>query len=279
MTQLSPDARAVVRAADALTTQVRRIADAVSSGTCDASTLGVSDRHLGPCLLRADHDGPVHRGPEGETWATVVRVADDDATTPAATCSAQYRGPDYLATECIRAAQHQHPQHTDSGGFHWSDALAVYPASEGQQTESPAPADRPAVTVHGDPDISPAAREALGALVDVAVRQMTGDPAADDTVRFLRRESLLVLLTRLQRGRPLSEEEAGTLRHHVETEIREANTARADLEQAQAAIERVRAVARDWGPTTLPHSEAHRLLTDLTAALDLTEQPTTTKEN
>ncbi|MYR60053.1 hypothetical protein GTY54_28755, partial [Streptomyces sp. SID625] len=81
MSQLSPDARAVVRAVDALTTPVRRIADTLSSGTCDASTLGAVDRHLGPCLLRADHDGPVRRGPEGETWATVVRVADDDVTT------------------------------------------------------------------------------------------------------------------------------------------------------------------------------------------------------
>ncbi|MET9142412.1 hypothetical protein [Streptomyces sp. NPDC004042] len=232
---LSPDARAVIRAADALTTQVRRIADAVSSGTCDASTLGAFDRHLGPCLLRADHDGPVHRGPEGETWATVVRVADDGATTP-------------------------------------DDDRAVPPGGNAEDCSRCRPEIDKTVLY---PWVCP------------------GHPAADDTVRFLRRESLLVLLTRLQRGRPLSEEEAGTLRHHVETEIREANTARAvaagnlrhvrtivpELERAEAAIERVRAVARDWGPTLLPHSEAHRLLTDLTAALDGTEQPTTTKDN
>lgn len=53
-------------------------------------------------------------------------------------------------------------------------------------------------------------------------------PATDEeqTLRWTRRESLLVLLTRLQRGRALTEEEAGTLRQHVETEIREADTAR-----------------------------------------------------
>jgi hypothetical protein len=48
-----------------------------------------------------------------------------------------------------------------------------------------------------------------------------------------------------------------------------------ELRRWHAAHERVRAVARDWGPTLLPHSEAHRLLTDLHRALDGTEQPTT----
>ncbi|MFG3048113.1 hypothetical protein ACGFZR_24675 [Streptomyces sp. NPDC048241] len=151
-----------------------------------------------------------------------------------------------------------------------ADATAT-PVADGD--DGPA---TPVVTVHGDPDMSSAAREALGALVGVATRQMTeappavgaplpacrimetrtcppsyngpcGDrpcarfesddpapwqdgttaPAADeDALRLLRREGLLVLLTRLQRGRTLTEDEAATLRHHVETEIREANTAR-----------------------------------------------------
>ncbi|WP_030682095.1 hypothetical protein [Streptomyces cellulosae] len=48
----------------------------------------------------------------------------------------------------------------------------------------------------------------------------------EQTLRLLRRESLLVLLTRLQRGRTLSGTEADALRQHVETEIREADTAR-----------------------------------------------------
>ncbi|MFJ9374407.1 hypothetical protein [Streptomyces sp. NPDC101455] len=52
--------------------------------------------------------------------------------------------------------------------------------------------------------------------------------AADEqqTLRLLRRESLLVILSRLQRGRPVTAPEADTLRLHVETEIREADTAR-----------------------------------------------------
>ncbi|MFE1264425.1 hypothetical protein ACFW5X_28345 [Streptomyces albogriseolus] len=81
MTTPSPDARAVVAAVDRLTTQVRRLADTRqtptddATTTCDASTLGIANRHLGPCVLRDGHDGPVHRGPEGETWATVVAEA------------------------------------------------------------------------------------------------------------------------------------------------------------------------------------------------------------
>ncbi|WP_330236129.1 hypothetical protein [Streptomyces sp. NBC_00566] len=91
----------------------------------------------------------------------------------------------------------------------------------------------------------------------------------EDTLRLLRREGLLVLLTRLQRGRTLTEDEAGTLRHHVEAEIREANTARAvargnlahvrrivpeidrlttELAEAQAATERVRKALDDRPP-------------------------------
>ncbi|MFI1562168.1 hypothetical protein ACH4ZX_03740 [Streptomyces sp. NPDC020490] len=42
----------------------------------------------------------------------------------------------------------------------------------------------------------------------------------------------------------------------------------AELEQAQAAIDRVRAVEQQWAGKALPHSEAHRMLTDLRAALD-----------
>lgn len=127
-------------------------------------------------------------------------------------------------------------------------------------------------------------------------------PTSDDTLRFLRRESLLVLLTRLQRGRTLSEEEAGTLRHHVETEMCEANTAReerdeyarrcgesdAEADIAQHKLEHARAIAHrlaahavgfhdvldesdhgPWGKTVGAD------IADLVAALDGTEQPTT----
>ncbi|MFD0437035.1 hypothetical protein [Streptomyces chartreusis] len=181
---------------------------------------------------------------------------------------------------------------------------------------------------------------------DLSIPEQAPAVDEDQTLRWARREALLVILTRLQRGRALTEAEAGTLRHHVETEIREADTARAvarsnlrhvktivpELEQAQAAIERVRTeaqwisrhypalhavnnriadaldgteqetpdpeglhaklheatatlrrvrtVIKDWEQRTLPHSQAHRLLTQVRDALagprpDGTEQPTT----
>jgi hypothetical protein len=105
----------------------------------------------------------------------------------------------------------------------------------------------------------------------------------DQTLKWARRESLLVLLTRLQRGRMLTEEDAGTLRHHIETEMREADTARAvaaagnkrhiqtmyaELAAAQAAaIKRVRALL-DTHLDPLATAAVQR-------ALDGTEQPTT----
>jgi len=86
---------------------------------------------------------------------------------------------------------------------------------------------------------------------DLSIPEQRPDADEEQTLRWTRRESLLVLLSRLQRGRTLSEEEAGTLRHHVETEMREADTARAvaagnkrhvqvmyaELQQAKAALD------------------------------------------
>lgn len=122
---------------------------------------------------------------------------------------------------------------------------------------------------------------------DLSIPQQAPAADEDQTLRWTRREALLVLLTRLQRGRALTADEAGTLRHHVETEIREADTARsvaagnkrhvqvmyAELTAAQAAIERVRALADCWDLDAPP--PGNRPLTDLRAALDGTELPTT----
>jgi hypothetical protein len=132
-------------------------------------------------------------------------------------------------------------------------------------------------------------------------------PAADEdqTLRWARRESLLVLVTRVQRGRALTEDEARTLREHVETEMREAEQARAkagdltetyklerrrgdalaeERNQAWAAIERVRAECEQLRAASVladgePHTERERgvitAVTRVLAALDGTEQPTT----
>jgi hypothetical protein len=151
----------------------------------------------------------------------------------------------------------------------------------------------PCIPDHSVPAPCPGCEQAPAADEDA---QRTTDE--EQTLRLLRRESLLVLLTRLQRGRSLSDAEAGTLRQHVETEIREADTARlsAELadavtaetkrllerrtttlrecaERAEAAIERVREVADRWDLDAPP--PGNRPLTELRAALDGTEQPTT----
>jgi hypothetical protein len=190
---LSPDARAVVTAFAALTTQARRIADALTTPVVE-----------------------------------VAEQPDDDATMPATTCSAQYHGPHHPKTACIRAAQHEHPRHSNGEGFHWPDAVAVYPVHDG-----------PFVTVHGAPSISAEARDALGALTDVATRAVTdaasaqqtdfalAPPPDDEAQRTERRASLRNLLDRADRNHWLLPDEARMLREHVEAEVRESDTARA----------------------------------------------------
>jgi hypothetical protein len=211
MSTTSPDARAVVRAAEAMTTQLRRIADALTA----------------PRVV--DLNG-------------LRTTPDDGVRVPCPDCSgAPLFRPDEITDHIVS-------QHT------------------GEQR-------------------APAADENAQGATD-----------EEQTLRLLRRESLLVLLTRLQRGRNLSQAEADTLRQHVETEIREADTARAvarsnlrhvqllvpELEQAQAAIERVRAVVTRAAQTTAAGISDHDIgrydmAVAVLAALDGTEQPTTTE--
>lgn len=48
-------------------------------GTCDASALGLFGRPVGPCVLRHQHDGPVHKDATGTTWSRIP----DTTTEPA----------------------------------------------------------------------------------------------------------------------------------------------------------------------------------------------------
>lgn len=88
-----PNHRALLRAVDRLTTQVKRIADTLETpvvvadlagqttgdGTplpwptppyklCSASSYGALGGTVGPCVLRYLHDGPVHQDAEGASW-------------------------------------------------------------------------------------------------------------------------------------------------------------------------------------------------------------------
>ena len=106
-------------------------------------------------------------------------------------------------------------------------------------------------------------------------------PTDEDALRAARRDSLLVLLSRAERG-VLKPHEAELLRNHVEAEIHEGNTSRSvarsnlrhvktlvpELEQAQGAIERVRHVAElieAGAPWTANHQDTARRIR---AALD-----------
>lgn len=93
-----------------------------------------------------------------------------------------------------------------------------------------------------------AAAEAVNAALGLDESDTTEaeTPAVTDAeaLRWLRRESLLVLLTRLQRGRTLTSAEADTLRQHVETEISEANTSRDEAQRLGLMVDEYSAGAR-----------------------------------
>ncbi|MFZ3558142.1 hypothetical protein [Streptomyces sp. BH055] len=105
---------------------------------------------------------------------------------------------------------------------------------------------------------------------------MTETPATDEQLRTVRRDSIGVLLARIERGLPVTAAAAQQLRRHVDAEIRDADTERAvarsnlrhvreivpALERAEAAIERLRAYC-DVRDT------AARLLTGEPTAVDV----------
>lgn len=276
MSQPSADAKAVVRAAEALTKQVRRIADTLTTPVVRYE-------------VAADDDGP---------------------TTPATTCSAQHHGTDRLVpTACIRAAHHEDPKHSDGSGFHWTEAVAVYPTDSTVKVSPPLPRpaeeiederavrEREATTLHlrcpycADRQLIPR-RQLVEHIARLHPDVETEGPADDeDAQRTARRASLRNLLDRLDRSTVHHYDEAQLLRQHVEAEIREADTARevargnrrhvqhlareidrltAEVDQAQAAIERVRAAVK-WARHN--HPGLVHVHDRLRAALDGTEQP------
>ena len=65
---LKPKADKVLRAGVAIT--LGQVADELeqASATCDASTVTPGLGKVGPCILRYQHDGPVHRDRDGGEW-------------------------------------------------------------------------------------------------------------------------------------------------------------------------------------------------------------------
>lgn len=266
MNQPTADVRAVLRALLLLTTQVKRIADHTAQGSFT----------LAPPVVVSTDDAP---------------TTDDDDWQPAYDAVFAYirsQPKDFLpATVVTRNAMIWRAVAVAL------DALPEPPAADEDDdppvacwhTEPTTPCDwnvcrQPERLAAGDAGTDPAATPPLGPVLRQRAEQAAAadanaclayikgacdgttrdcaHPAADeDALRTARRDSLLVLLSRAYRG-TLIPEESELLRHHVEAEIRESNTARAvaagnlrhvqvmyaELTAAQAAIERVRAEVR-----------------------------------
>lgn len=225
----SADAKAVVKALAALTTQVRRLADTRQSdfvlsadATDDDATTTDDDGPRcvcgDPLQLRdpIDPDSWIH-SPGSDTPCLDARRACDE------------RGPWGDAHACIRPAGHP-DDHEALDGCGWRTGRC----GSGQHKPHPGftcaevDASQPYFRVRWEQEQQAPADDKDHTLADGTEASFRAALAADEdqTLKWARRESLLVLLTRLQRGRTLTAEEAGTLRQHVETEIREADTAR-----------------------------------------------------
>jgi hypothetical protein len=167
---------------------------------------------------------------------TQLRRLADAPTTPVAdaaatTCSAQHHCFDPIR-DCIRAAHHTGLDHVDEHGFHWSDTVAVYPIAAAPTT-TPVPLATPCVRCGharnwhepGEQCTVTAGENGCGCQQFTAhLEPVSNDEAA---LRGARRDSLLILLSRAGRG-VLTPDEGVLLRQHVETEMRDADTARAE---------------------------------------------------
>lgn len=84
--------------------------------TCGASTGAIRlgdepPHHIGPCVLRKDHDGPVHQAQDGTQWAGDVGRAPEAAPRPDV--------PDELIVRAAKASS-VHFEHCDDGET-WQD--------------------------------------------------------------------------------------------------------------------------------------------------------------
>jgi DNA repair exonuclease SbcCD nuclease subunit len=211
VSQTSHDARAVVRAIDALTTQVRRLAD--------AQPTPVVEHVLGEETACDDACRPVEVG--GET----IRVRGSGDFTD------EERG---FVTEIVRAAKRKYEAE------HTGEQQA--PAAKGPDFTSPLSAIEVRVPC---PDCPPPAMIPRSQITEHIIREHTGQaPAADeDAQRTTRRDSLRNLIDRLDRNGALAYDEGALLRQHVEAEMRESDQWRAGrntMKQRGEEIERNR---------------------------------------
>lgn len=246
----SPDAKAVVRALEALTTQVRRIADRRTTPVVeDAEAQQTTPDDASRCVCRHPADEHSVYGCADDCaceWVPRRQAPAVDEDGPRTVAELMRCTCDYIAEPWI-SMDHRPDcpvrpavdEDAPSAACRIMETRTCPPSYNGPcgnrpcarfESDDPGPwtEQQPKVlgmTVGIDPSVPPGAVEFR--------------PAAEEqTLQWARRESLLVLLTRLQRGRTLTEDEAATLRHHVETEIREATIADAIIAETKRLLER-----------------------------------------
>lgn len=213
-----------------------------------------------------------------------------ESTTPATTCSAQHRRFDD-GRLCIRAAQH-HGDHIDERGFHWSDTVAVYPVAKMISHDGPMYArpfeQRLPDWLSGTRDLSIPVqradvqrdRDQYAAVLAEMLRQFTmqtGDPD-DPRVRTPWLPTSSVEQWRSVVASPVERpwwEQVDELRAGRDRIRQEYETLLARWRKAEAAVERVRALADQWDNALAPARSQYS--GPVRAALDgpaETEQPT-----
>lgn len=273
----SRDVRAVVEAVDRLTTQVKRLADAKSTPVAVAADAPTTTADDGPCAQHpnaptfdgmcggctqypADFPARVirHWGPLSEQQFAEMR---DDTRQLIDVISERARRTGSADEDAQRTARreqlHNLIARLDRGGL-----------------LSPGDCTRLRVLVDTEVRAADTARAAFAHLAGTyKAERRRGDALAEERNQaWAERDAEQARLRDLLRS---ENQRANKAIDRETTAEQAAEEARAELEQAQAALERVRTVTRDWGPTLLPRSEAHRLLTSLCRALDGTDQPTT----
>ncbi|MGW2379285.1 hypothetical protein [Streptomyces sp. NPDC001658] len=218
MSLTSPDAKAVVRALDALSTHVRRIADALQT--------------------------PVVR---------YEVASDDDATTPVDTCRLVTADGEQLrvlgvgdftdeeqgfVAEIVRAAKRKY------NAEHGPDFTS--PIAGRVEVRQPCPwcGDRQMIpSTQFEEHVARLHPDVRTGGPGIPVPPVEAPAADEDAQRTTRRQSIRVLLNRLNNGLPLGSDEAQLLTRHVASEITEANQWRAGrntMKQRGEEIERDR---------------------------------------
>lgn len=243
MSTTSPDAKAVVRAFDALTTQARRIADALTTPVVRTEVAADDDATTpnddGPRCVCGD---PIERwtGPGEPGW--IHRPGSDTPCTDARPAASM------RVTQWIKSPA------TDSARAALEMLTKPYGCKEHPTAGSVGPYCLACTIV-------PPSADRLGPMDPVHILGVEAPTADEDAQRTVRRERLLNLLARLQRGGMTAEEKVA-LRQHVDAEMREADTARAEVQRLGLMVDEYGQGARHLSEELRKARRAADLLAD-----------------